>query len=362
MHRNLGFAAVASFLVGASSVHCGSGTVSSSNGFTGSGGSGTGTASGGMGGAGGAGNGSGTSNGGSSGTLMLSDASGFDYSLDSFYVNDPPPTTCDGGATAPPPPGGTPMCPDDKNLPGCPCSPVGTTAACWTGLRAQRDHGDCMDGTTTCMTSGETSGVWGPCNGEVLPVPGATSGALACQCFSKGYWNLANTEPCFLMATDGSGNVTTTGYASTQGNPITCPYDATTGAPTVPAAWSTDTLTADCAGTFTLCYTIKAGNGKSPQPTDCVLAQSCVTATYATASQLQTLPPLPGWSTTAAQAACVTQFLDSGGYGQMSVDGQSTECELIDKVFQTVTYCPTSCNGSDAGMCGSCQPGGGGAF
>ena len=60
--------------------------------------------------------------------------------------------------------------------------------------------------------------------------------------------------------------------------------------------------------------------------------------------------------------ACVAQFLSSGGYGEMSVDGQSDECVSVSRVFQHVTYCPTSCNGSDAGLCGSCQGGGGGSF
>jgi hypothetical protein len=352
--KNLAFATVVSFLVGASSVHCGA----SANG------NGSGAGSPGS----GAGAGMNSSTGGSSASSMGSGLGGdigidvqtADYSQDQFYQNDPPPTTCDGGGM-PPVVTGSPQCPSDKNLPGCICPAVGTTAACWTGLRANRDHGDCMDGTTTCALNSESTLAWGPCVGEVLPVAG-TTGAPACHCFSTGHWQVDNTEPCFLTVTDAQGNMTTTAYASTQGNPSTCPYNMTTGVPTVPASWSTDTLTVDCAGSFTLCYTIKAGNGKSPQSTDCVVAQSCTTSYYTTASMPQVFPPLPGWQSTASAAACVQQFLSTGGYGQMSVDGQSSECELVNEVFQQVTYCPTSCNGSDAGMCGSCQAGGGGTF
>jgi hypothetical protein len=357
LHRNLAFAAVGSFLVGASSVHCGSSVSTSSDGFagstTGNGGS-AGTASGGMGG----GIGSGSSNGGSAGTFMLSDASGFDYSLDSFYVNDPPPTSCDGGGMAPPAPGGTPTCPDDKNLPGCPCSPMGTTAACWTGLRADRDHGDCMDGTTTCMLSGETALAWGPCNGEVLPVAGAT-GAAACQCFSDGHWAIANLSPCFYTNTDNMGNMTA-GAISTIGATMMCPTDFT-AAPS--QSWSTDTLQVDCTGSFTLCYTIKAGDPKNPLPTDCTIVQDCSSSYYSTANAVQMWPDLPGWLSAPSAAACITQFTTTGGYGQMSVQGQSDECQLVDKVFQTVTYCPLSCDmPNPPASCAQCSPGGGGSF
>jgi hypothetical protein len=232
-------------------------------------------------------------------------------------------------------------------------------AACWTGLRVNRGHGSCADGMTTCAVSGAQT-QWGACTGEVLPV--GTTGKAACNCFSTGQWLISNTEPCFLTVTDGQGNMTTTAYASTPGNPVSCPFDGTTGAPTVPVDWSTDTLEVDCTGTFTLCYTIKAGDGRHPQPTDCTLAKTCTTGHYGQAKVTQTLPPLPGWQTDPSAGACVAQFLAMGGYGEMSVAGQSDECAFVSGVFQEVTYCPTACNGSDAGLCGACIAGGGGSF
>jgi hypothetical protein len=187
---------------------------------------------------------------------------------------------------------------------------------------------------------------------------GAT-GAAACECFSKGYWKIDNLSPCFI--TDGSGNVS---YAvSTDPATNQCPSNLM-ATPT----WTNDTLTVDCAGTFTLCYTIKAGNGKMPQPTDCVMTQTCVTGTYpgpddAGVDPVVMLPPLPGWTTTGAQTACAQQFYDSGGYGQMSVNGESIQCETVNKVFQTVTYCPLTCNTNPmAPGCAGCMPGGGGGF
>lgn len=337
--RNLGVAAIASFLAGASSVHCGAnGHVSTA---------GTGSGNGGSGGSSGLG-----------GDLIGFDAQQMDYSAEQLYANDPPPMSCDGGGMAPII-SGTPQCPSDKNLPGCPCGPLGTKAACWTGLRAQREHGDCMDGMTTCQMSSEATLAWGPCNGEVLPVEGATSGKAACQCFSNGFWNIANFSPCIYMLTDAMGN-TTTGAISTLGSTLQCPtsFDA---APT--ESWSTDTLTADCTGTFDLCYTIKAGNGASPQASDCVIAQACSKSYYSTANMVQAWPDLPGWLAPASADACVSQFIASGGYGQMSVQGQSDDCETIDKVFQTVTYCPQACSGPNPpAMCAQCQAGGGGSF
>src|SRR5678816_3170088 len=72
-------------------------------------------------GAGGAGaSGSGNPTGSNAGGSVYFDANTKDYSAERFYEDDPPPMGCDGGGQ-PPVPGGTPECPDDKNLPGCPC-------------------------------------------------------------------------------------------------------------------------------------------------------------------------------------------------------------------------------------------------
>jgi len=308
-------------------------------------------------------------------TLEGSIASGQDsgdasYSNDAFFAMDPPYMICapDGavGIDAAPP-GGTPMCPDDKNLPGCPCGPVGTTAACWEGLRAQRDVGVCHDGTTTCVMTGETTQAWGPCNGETLPTQGATMGATACKCFSSGQWAIANLSPCF-WGTDGSGG------AQSTINPA-APACFTTQPPAIPTSdWSTDTVTADCVGTFTLCYTLKAGLGSSPQPTDCTVAQVCTTNYYPVAGQVTPFPDLAAWATTtSAQNTCAAQFATTGGYGEMSVTGESELCEAIGDVndagvqtpyvFNTVTYCPLSCNTDPSGPgCANCMSGGGGTF
>jgi hypothetical protein len=356
LHHNLGLAATVSFLLGASSVHCGGGQATTSGSFA----SGTGANSG----AGGSGVGTGSASGGATGVTGSGSGGDIgidvytpDYSADQIYASDPPPTTCDGGGM-PPPVMGTPECPSDKNLPGCPCTTLGQTAACWTGLRKDRDHGDCKDDTTKCVLEGETDLVWGPCNGEVLPVAGAT-GKAACGCFSTGHWAVANLSPCFYSSTDGMGN-TTQGAISTLGSTMMCP-SSFTSAPT--ESWSTDTLSADCTGSFNLCYTIKAGDGKNPQASDCVIAQVCSQSYYSVANVIQMWPDLPGWLSPASAASCVQQFETSGGYGQMSVDGQSDQCELVDEVFQTVTYCPLSCNmPNPPAMCSTCMAGGGGSF
>jgi hypothetical protein len=292
------------------------------------------------------------------------------YSSDAYFAMDPPYMICapDGAAGIDAaPPGGTPMCPDDKNLPGCACPTVGATATCWTGLRAQRDVGVCKDGMTTCTMTGETSQAWGPCVGEVLPTAGATMGADACKCFSSGQWAIANLSPCF-WGTDGSGG------AQSTVDP-TSPACFTTQPPAIPTSiWSTDTVTADCVGTFTLCYTLKAGNGAMPQPTDCTVAQVCTTNYYPVANQVTPFPDLAAWATTtAAENTCAAQFATSGGYGEMSVTGTSELCEAIGDVndagvqtpyvFNTVTYCPSSCNSDPTGPgCTNCMSGGGGTF
>jgi hypothetical protein len=52
------------------------------------------------------------------------------------------------------------------NCQGGSCSPIGTTAPCWTGPAADRGVGLCKDGVATC--TGSEFGSWGPCVGEVL--------------------------------------------------------------------------------------------------------------------------------------------------------------------------------------------------
>ncbi|HMR76884.1 MAG TPA: hypothetical protein PKD61_17315, partial [Polyangiaceae bacterium] len=157
-------------------------------GFSANGGSGASAASG------------GTS--GDAGTILV-DGSAPDYSTDAFFANDPLPPDCSDAGAKPITPGGTPECPDDKNLKGCPCSAEGQTAACWPGKRKNRNRGLCKDGTTTCTRTGELNLVWGDCQGyqgvappTFEPAPGAT-GAAACKCFSGGYWDVKNTSPCF---------------------------------------------------------------------------------------------------------------------------------------------------------------------
>lgn len=346
LHRNLILASAAAFVMGASSVHCGG--TSQTSGF----GAGTGTGahtSSGTGGAGGAGNTTGSGLGGSIGI----DVQTQDYSAEQIFASDPPPMTCDGGGM-PPPVSGTPQCPSDKNLPGCTCTQQGQMAACWTGLRKNRNHGDCKDGMTTCTQQGESL-VWGPCNGEVLPVAGAT-GKASCTCFSGGHWAISNLSPCFYTDGTNSGAISTI----QNGTQIACP-STFTAAPA--QSWATDTLTADCTGSFKLCYTIKAGDGKNPKATDCVVTTACASSYYMTANAVQAWPDLKGWISDPSASACVAQFKATGGYGQMSVDGQSDECDLVNKVFQTVTYCPLACNDpTPPAMCAQCMAGGGGSF
>ncbi len=288
------------------------------------------------------------------------------YDSDAFWANDPPPKYCalDGGAFPPPMvPGGTPDCPDDKNREGCPCPKVGMRAACWPGLRANRGLGVCMDGTTTCQQVGELGQAWGPCMGYVLPDPNATSGKAACKCFSSGQWKIDNLSPCFYDSGQGGGSG---GAASTivmngmaqcyppQNNMVVKP----------PSPWSMDTVTADCEGHFKLCYTLKAGNGMMPSQNDCVLAQSCVEADYVQVNQAMPFPDLPAWVATDNNAvACAEKFAQSGGYGEMSVTGLTVMCDMLDKVFNRVIYCPLACNQNPMMQgCQNCMQGGGGNF
>ena len=49
----------------------------------------------------------------------------------------------------------------------CPCTP-GQTQSCWPGDPSKRGNAPCIDGSQTCMPSGEF-GVWGACLGAIIP-------------------------------------------------------------------------------------------------------------------------------------------------------------------------------------------------
>lgn len=345
--------AFGSFLWAASAVHCAAGDEADGGGDSGFGGGQTGPA--GPAGAGGAQNGSSGSPGaGGDGGELGIDVQGKDYTADQFFEDDPPPMGCDGGGQ-PKVPGGTPECPDDKNLEGCPCPVKGEKAACWPGKRKNRNKGICHDGTTECKLVGESQLVWGPCEGYQLPT--GTTGKAACLCFSGGHWDVDNLSPCFF--TNPNDTIVAVSTIMVNGQPQ-CPASAD-APPAEP--WSTNRLKVDCTGYFKLCYALKAGDGDNPKPTDCEIAKVCTEAYYGEANTVMDYPPLPSWLSTPAVSACVKQFVDSGGYGEMSVVGESDECDKVDKVFQRVTYCPLSCNGPNPPPeCASCVSGGGGDF
>lgn len=299
------------------------------------------------------------------------------------FANDPPPKFCvlDGGA-APPMVSGTAECPSDKNKPGCGCDVVGATAACWTGLRANRHNGVCKDGMTTCMQVNENAKQWGPCTGEVLPTTGATKGKDACKCFSLGSWKLANLSPCFFEYNGDTANpypvsTVTDGMGGTP-KPVgqaDCP-PLPMGSVPPPAKpnsdWTTDTLTVDCAGHFKVCYQLKAGDFANPLPKDCaIMDKICVEADYITENVEQTFPPLPAWTSTAANTACALKWRTTGGYGEMTVQGESVLCDKVDDgagnsvVFNRVQYCPSKCENAANAMdpeCVNCKQDGSGVF
>jgi hypothetical protein len=110
--------------------------------------------------------------------------------------------------------------------------------------------------------------------------------------------------------------------------------------------WSSDSITSDCAGHFKLCYALKAGDINKPE-TGCTIATTCVEAEYPMAGVDMPLPPLPGWIGT--DTACMTKFMNDGGWADMTVIGTSYGCDKIDDganapvVFFRQPYCPLVC-------------------
>jgi len=323
---------------------------------------------------------------------QFSDGGGFNNDAqgtqDDLYKNDPLPKYCGpeaGSASTPPPVTGTEDCPDDKNKPGCYCDPTKDQGPhpCWTGLRKNRSLGQCKDGTTTCQQKSENTWQWGACEGEVLPDPNATNGPAACRCFTQGQWKITNLSPCVAGYQPTAGDpFTYTGVSTVDCSMDTCASMATTGygcmtqsGPTAKPStnWSTDTLTVDCAGTFTLKYRIKVGDFNNPQPGDCTLGEVELDPQYYPTPNVempwQVLKPWIGTDTACAKKWHDTPEGVSPGYGEMIVKGESVLCDEIDDgkggdfVFNRIQYCPTSCNSNPSGAgCAACQASGQGTF
>ncbi len=283
---------------------------------------------------------------------------------DAFFINDPPPPYCgpDPDMNMVETPTGTIACPSDKNREGCPCPEDGMQAPCWPGKRLNREHGICQDGMTTCIDTTEFGNRWGACEGYVLPVEGVASGPEACGCFSSGTWRLNNLSPCIFRGAN------TWLYSSilTADNTLDC--GSVSEPPPVPTqVWSTSALNVDCAGQFRLCFTIKAGEVDAPLDSDCVVVETCTDVFYAERNVDQELPDLPAWRS--EDTACAAEFDRRGGYGEMSVIGESVECDEIDDgsggryVFHRTNYCPPSCQQRPMDAeCIGCRTGGSGDF
>jgi hypothetical protein len=291
-----------------------------------------------------------------------------EVTADAFFINDPPPPYCgpDGEMRPTEPPGGTPECPDDKNREGCPCPEAGATAACWPGQRVNRHHGNCKDGTTTCIDTTEFGLRWGPCEGYELPDETVLAGPRSCRCFSSGTWTIDNLVPCMHRAPSGNAYL----YSSIPGaSGIDCGSNIPEPPPLPRADWSENRIQVDCAGEFELCVTLKAGPIQDPQPDDCVVMRHCIPVSYGEANAVQELPRIPAW--VSSDPACAGRFspADGVGYAEMSVFGRSVECDVVDDgrgnpyVFHRTNYCPPSCAATpDTPECRDCRMGGSGMF
>ena len=299
----------------------------------------------------------------------IPDAALVSLNPDAFFINDPLPPICaeDGSREEPSNPGGTPDCPDDKNRAGCLCPDgveVGDEQPCWPGKRANRNHGICRDGVTRCINSPEFGKRWGDCDGYVLPVAGALSGPEACSCFSEGKWALTNLAPCIYEGT--SVVYLYSSWLNSSGQ-IQCDTVQGNQPAVSDMLWSESVLNVDCTGRFELCFSIKAGDRDNPRPEDCTIMTTCVETWYEEANVDQPLPDLPAWSS--ERAGCARDFVENGGYGEMTVLGLSVECDEVDDglgnpyVFHRTRYCPTSClETPDTPECKPCQTGGSGQF
>ena len=182
--------------------------------------------------------------------------------------------------------------------------------------------------------------------------------------FSAGTWQLSNLSPCIYKGAAGTYLYSSTLSAA---GAIQCGENVPDPPPKPIEDWSSSQLSVDCAGQFKLCYAIKAGDVDNPSSNDCTVMQTCVDVWYPEAGQMLALPPLPSW--VSSDTNCAAQFDSGGGYGEMTVIGESIECDKVDDgmgnpyVFHRTDYCPPSCQATpDTPECKACQTGGSGMF
>jgi hypothetical protein len=237
------------------------------------------------------------------------------------------------------------------------CSSGGKGGTSGSGGFATGGSGGSSGGSGGSSATGASGGAAGADAGSAGGSGGCQADAAAASCFVRGSWQIDNLSPCFFTVPDADGGTSQGAISTVQSGPqqYQCPTDFT-AAPT--DSWSTDGLITDCAGHYRLCYTLKAGSAATPQPDDCVVAQSCAENDYLATDQLQPWPDLPGWLASGSQTACAAAFTGSGGYGEKSVSGSVTGCGAIAKILGRVTYCPLSCTGANPpAICASCVSG-----
>lgn len=269
------------------------------------------------------------------------------------------PKWCGPADAQPPPIGGTDACPSDKNLPGCPCAALDAEAACWTGLRKNRQVGVCHDGRTKCV-AGAAGNVWGACSDEKLPDGNPTNDQAACTCFSTVKWKIDNIAPCIWQDANGYYAYSTWPASNATPGVEGCGLSDHLARDVQPEkAWSTSTLTTDCPGSFKVCVRLRAGDWTNPSENDCILGQSCVDAKNIKAFEATKLDDLPPWKTVdgvCAKAYETAPDTQTPGYAELTVTGKTTTCNAVaseasdkEHLFKRIPICARICRPGSPG-------------
>jgi hypothetical protein len=188
----------------------------------------------------------------------------------------------------------------------------------------------------------------------------STNPIMEASCECRLATQLDNLALCVSPSTTfAPSHVYSTSLDATSNKPVCEPWRDPQPAPANP--WTKLRISSACAGTGTLCVTVRAGSVNNLSPEDCTLATRCADIAYTTPGQNLELAPYAGW--TAESSACAERQQQLGAYLEFSVKSDTLGCAAGSDAgagqISRIAVCPSRCQddpkGAGCDVCGSGQ-------
>jgi hypothetical protein len=189
---------------------------------------------------------------------------------------------------------------------------------------------------SACTGSGANGGIRGD-----LPDAG-DAGPMECECALD--WQIDNLALCVVRQTGFTPASVYSSHLDDTGMPK-CDPARTNPQPVPLDAWSKQRIKSACAGSGTLCVSLKQGSidEQGTLSSTCTLIESCAEVDYATPGQALELPPLAAWS--AANADCANSYDNSSGFFEFRLSSDAFSCGAENpNLLSYRPSCPPGCD------------------